>query len=1421
MKKIFYLFVIFLINSNLLFSQVAINADGSPPDASAGLDVSYPDKGFLLPRLTFDQRNAIQNPAEGLIVYCTNCDTEGKGVLCIFEGASWKTLDLRCDKPNMPAQDNQVPSINQIIWDWDEVPIACGYRWSTVNDYTTATDLGLISSYTEPNLACNTSYTRYVWAYNQCGYSLPLVLQQTTEQIPLSGAPAEGIHSSTLTTIEWNWNVVAEATGYKWNDVNDYSSAIDMGTLTTISETDLECGTQYTRYVWGYNECGASAPTVLIYSTANQASETPVSAEHITSAYEIIWKWHTVGEADGYKWNTTDDYASATELGSDTSFTEADLDCLFLYTRYVWSYNNCGFSVACILTGSTTGDTQPAPTAADHISSATQVEWNWHPLPDGHPSNYKWNTIDNYNSATDLDTDTSFVETGLNCNTPYTRYVWAYDNCAVSLPVTLTATTSLSPPETPGAAVHEPLATQITWNWNEVIDATGYLWSTDNNPETAQDMFLITSYTENGLVCNTNYIRYVWAYSDCGTSDATTLTQITSLDPPPAPAPASHEAYPTLIIWNWSPVEGAQGYKWSTTNNYGSAMEMGASTSKIETGLTCNTNYTRYIWAYGDCGVSNAAAIVQTTALDPPQSPGAGTHEPSPAQIIWHWFAVSGATGYKWNTTNDYSTAQDMGTATLKTETGLSCNTNYTRFVWSYSACGNSAAVNLDQTTSLDPPVPPTAAVHAPSPNQVIWNWNPVSGATGYKWNTTNNISTAIDVGLLTTHTETGLSCNTPYIRYIWSYSNCGTSTPASLTQTTSLDPPAAPIAASHTATASQIVWRWNAVSGATGYKWNTTNNYATATDMGVNISRTENGLNCNTAYTRFVWAYSNCGTSTSASLTQTTTIETPPAPASGTHVASNTQVIWNWTAVAGATGYKWNTINDYATAVNMNTSTSYTENNLVCGTTYTRFVWAYNNCANSVSVSLVKTTSSNPPGTPVAASHVPSGNQIVWNWNAAAGATSYKWNTTDDYATAIDISNVISRTETGLDCSTGYTRYLWAFNGCSGSASVSLSSTTTEDPPAAPASGSHNATASQITWNWTTVPDATGYKWNIVNSYASATDMGSATSQTENGLACSTMYTRFVWAYNGCGVSTSVPLTQETSNDPPASPTEAAHVASPEQIIWNWNTVSGAAGYKWNTTDNYGTAIDMGSSTSRTETGLGCGTSFTRYVWAYHSCGNSTSTTLTQSTGACFVCGTTITKTHVAGTVAPVDKTTTYATLTNVPGAETKCWITSNLGSDHQATAVNDNTEASAGWYWQFNRMQGYKHDGTTRTPAGAWTNSIDEYSQWVAANDPCTIELGSLWRVPTSTEWSQVDASGYWTNWNGPWNSVLKMHAAGRIDYFTGNLDSRGSKGLYWSSTQSAYTYMGMYLNFFSSGCSMSYVQKSYGYSVRCIKD
>ncbi|MCX6250958.1 MAG: DUF1566 domain-containing protein [Bacteroidetes bacterium] len=110
------------------------------------------------------------------------------------------------------------------------------------------------------------------------------------------------------------------------------------------------------------------------------------------------------------------------------------------------------------------------------------------------------------------------------------------------------------------------------------------------------------------------------------------------------------------------------------------------------------------------------------------------------------------------------------------------------------------------------------------------------------------------------------------------------------------------------------------------------------------------------------------------------------------------------------------------------------------------------------------------------------------------------------------------------------------------------------------------------------------------------------------------------MWSYNECEISVPVTLTQTVSAIVPVSPSTGTHTATQISIVWNWNTVADATGYKWNTTNDNGTATDMGMATTKSESSLTCGTGYTRYVWAYNGCGYSLVTTLNQSTGPCVV---------------------------------------------------------------------------------------------------------------------------------------------------------------------------------------------------------
>ena len=69
------------------FAQVGVGT--TTPVTSAMLEVKSSSKGFLPPRLTYAQRQAISSPATGLMIYCTNC---GPGEPQFYNGTAWVNM---------------------------------------------------------------------------------------------------------------------------------------------------------------------------------------------------------------------------------------------------------------------------------------------------------------------------------------------------------------------------------------------------------------------------------------------------------------------------------------------------------------------------------------------------------------------------------------------------------------------------------------------------------------------------------------------------------------------------------------------------------------------------------------------------------------------------------------------------------------------------------------------------------------------------------------------------------------------------------------------------------------------------------------------------------------------------------------------------------------------------------------------------------------------------------------------------------------------------------------------------------------------------------------------------------------------------------------------------------------------------------
>ena len=86
MKQVFTFLAAVLFTSTT-YAQVGIGT--TTPDASSVLDITSTTGGLLVPRMTAAQRDEISSPAQGLIIFCSDCSF-GEGELQVKLTSGWK-----------------------------------------------------------------------------------------------------------------------------------------------------------------------------------------------------------------------------------------------------------------------------------------------------------------------------------------------------------------------------------------------------------------------------------------------------------------------------------------------------------------------------------------------------------------------------------------------------------------------------------------------------------------------------------------------------------------------------------------------------------------------------------------------------------------------------------------------------------------------------------------------------------------------------------------------------------------------------------------------------------------------------------------------------------------------------------------------------------------------------------------------------------------------------------------------------------------------------------------------------------------------------------------------------------------------------------------------------------------------------------
>jgi len=173
--------LLFFLAFNVTFSQgIKISENGSNPDATAILELESENKGFLPPRLTTAQRDAITSPAEGLVIY--NLDTK-----CInfYNATAW--IDL-CGSGSTPPSGFSCGDTFEDVRDGQTyATIQIGNQcWMAENLNYNAS--GSFCYANDPN-NCNTFGRLYSWAITMDGAG-----SSNTNPSGVQGVCPEGWH---------------------------------------------------------------------------------------------------------------------------------------------------------------------------------------------------------------------------------------------------------------------------------------------------------------------------------------------------------------------------------------------------------------------------------------------------------------------------------------------------------------------------------------------------------------------------------------------------------------------------------------------------------------------------------------------------------------------------------------------------------------------------------------------------------------------------------------------------------------------------------------------------------------------------------------------------------------------------------------------------------------------------------------------------------------------------------------------------------------------------------------------------------------------------------------------------------------------------------------------------------------------------
>jgi fibronectin type 3 domain-containing protein len=406
---------------------------------------------------------------------------------------------------------------------------------------------------------------------------------------------------------------------------------------------------------------------------------------------------------------------------------------------------------------------------------------------------------------------------------------------------------------------------------------------------------------------------------------------------------------------------------------------------------------------------------------------------------------------------------------------------------------------------------------------------------------------------------------------------------------------------------AMQVSLSWAPVDGAASYRI-----FRDGTQVATTIvpSYLDTAVENDMAYGYTVMAVNIAGWSPmSAEVVGMPTATTPGVPSGVVASPGDGRITLTWTASSSATGYQ---VFRDGTQIGSPTTTTFVDTGRTNGTSYSYTVKAVNGTVlSAASAAVTGIPVATAPAAPTALVASAGNHLVSLTWNASLGATNYS--VYRNGALLMSTAATTYNDTTALNGTT-YSYYVVAFtqNSVASAASNTVSATPVAPPLSTPTGLAATPGNAQVALSWTAVSGATSYR-----VFRGATQVATPTtpSYTDTGLTNGTAYTYTVVAVGPSSVSpASSPVTATPVAPAPSTPTGLAGTPGNAGATLTWTAVPGATSYK---VFRNGTQVAAPTTPTFTDSGLTNGVTYSYYVKATSTGGDSAASSTVQVTPA------------------------------------------------------------------------------------------------------------------------------------------------------------------------------------------------------------